>query len=41
MEKVMEAISAIRSRRSEMNVPASKRPHLFIAAEDREAEDQV
>ena len=33
----MEAISAIRSRRSEMNVPASKRPHLFIAAEDREA----
>ena len=37
MEKVMEAISAIRSRRSEMNVPSSKRPHLFIAAEDREA----
>ena len=37
MEKVMEAISAIRSRRSEMNVPANKRPHLFIAAEDREA----
>ena len=34
MEKVMEAISAIRSRRSEMNVPPSKRPHLFIAAED-------
>ena len=37
MEKLMEAISAIRSRRSEMNVPPSKRPHLFVAAEDREA----
>ena len=33
----MEVINAIRSRRSEMNVPNQKRPHLYIAAEDREA----
>ncbi len=37
MEKITEAISAVRSRRSEMNVPPSKRPHLFIAAQDTEA----
>ena len=36
-EKVMEAIRAIRSRRSEMNVPPSKRPHLYIVTEEREA----
>jgi len=37
MEKVMEAIGAIRSRRSEMNVPPSKRPHLYVFTQDREA----
>ena len=37
MEKVMDAIGAIRSRRSEMNVPPSKRPHLYVATEDAEA----
>ena len=31
-EAVMTAVKAVRSRRSEMNVPASKRPHLIIAA---------
>ena len=36
-EKVMEAIRSIRSRRSEMNVPPSKRPHLYIVTEDKEA----
>ena len=32
-EAVMTAVKAVRSRRSEMNVPASKRPHLIIAAD--------
>ena len=36
-EKVMEAIRAIRSRRSEMNVPPSKKSHLYIVAEDKAA----
>ena len=30
-EIVMDAIMAVRSRRAEMNVPASKRPHLIVA----------
>jgi valyl-tRNA synthetase len=30
-ETIMTAIKAVRSRRSEMNVPANKRPHLIIA----------
>ena len=37
MEKVMDAIDAIRSRRSEMNVPPSKRPHLYIVTQDTDA----
>ena len=37
MEKVMDAISAIRSRRSDMNVPPSKRPHLFVVTDDAAA----
>ena len=32
-EAVMTAVKAVRSRRSEVNVPASKRPHLIIAAD--------
>ena len=34
-ESVMNAISAVRSRRSEMNVPPSKKPHLIIVTEQR------
>ena len=34
LEKVLDAIGAIRSRRSEMNVPPSRRPHLFLTTED-------
>ncbi len=30
-EAIMTAVKAVRSRRSEMNVPASKKPHLIIA----------
>ncbi len=30
MEKVMELITAVRTRRSEMNVPPSKKAHLFV-----------
>ncbi len=30
MERVMEAISAVRTRRSEMNVPPSKKAHLTV-----------
>jgi valyl-tRNA synthetase len=37
MEKIMGAISAIRSRRSDMNVPPSKRPHLYIYTQDPQA----
>ena len=33
----MEAISGIRSRRSEMNVPPSKRPHLLVFTQDPQA----
>ena len=32
----MNAISAVRSRRSEMNVPPSKKPHLIIVTEQRD-----
>ncbi len=32
-ESIMTAVKAVRSRRSEMNVPANKRPHLIIATE--------
>ncbi|MGM9522565.1 MAG: valine--tRNA ligase [Oscillospiraceae bacterium] len=36
-EAIMEAIKAVRSRRSEMNVPPSKHPHLIVATELAEA----
>ena len=32
-ESIMTAVKAIRSRRAEMNVPPSKRPHLIVATE--------
>ena len=32
-ELVMEAIKAVRARRSEMNVPPSRKAHLFIATD--------
>ena len=34
MELIMEAIRAVRGRRSEMNVPPSKKAHLTIATEE-------
>ena len=36
MEKIMDAVRAVRNRRSEMNVPPSRRTHLYLAtaAED-------
>ncbi|MBC8535447.1 valine--tRNA ligase [Feifania hominis] len=36
MERVMEAIKAIRNRRSEMNVPPSKKAKVYIETEDAE-----
>jgi valyl-tRNA synthetase len=33
MEMIMDAIRAVRTRRAEMNVPPSKKAHLFIAAD--------
>ncbi len=35
-ESIMTAVKAVRSRRSEMNVPASKRPRLIIATDKGE-----
>ena len=32
-ESIMEAVKAVRSRRAEMNVPPSKRPHITLATE--------
>ena len=32
-ESIMTAVKAVRSRRAEMNVPPSKRPHLIVATE--------
>ncbi len=32
MRKIMNAVRAVRNRRSEMNVPPSRRTHLYIAA---------
>ena len=32
-ESIMNAVKAIRSRRAEMNVPPSKRPHLYVETE--------
>ncbi len=39
-ERVMYAIKAIRNRRSEMNVPPSKKAHVFIVTEYPEAFEQ-
>jgi len=36
-ETVMSAIKAVRSRRAEMNVPSSKKPHLIIVTEKKAA----
>ena len=36
-ETVMDAIKAVRARRSEMNVPPSRKAHLLIVTEEREA----
>ena len=36
-EMVMNAINAVRSRRSEMNVPPSRKAHLIIATEKKAA----
>ncbi len=36
-EKLMEAIKAVRNRRAEMNVPPSKKAHLYIATSSEEA----
>ncbi len=35
MELIMEAIGAVRTRRSEMNVPPSKRAHLTVVTEQK------
>ena len=35
-EVIMSAIKAVRSRRAEMNVPPSKKPHLVIVTDSRE-----
>ena len=37
MTKVMELITAVRTRRSEMNVPPSKKAHLYVETADAEA----
>ena len=37
MKKVMELITAVRTRRSEMNVPPSKKAHLYIETGDTAA----
>lgn len=37
MKKVMELITALRTRRSEMNVPPSKKAHLYIETSDAAA----
>ena len=36
MELIMDAIGAVRTRRSEMNVPPSKRAHLTVSTLERE-----
>ncbi len=37
MDKVMELITAVRTRRSEMNVPPSKKAHLYVETGDPSA----
>ena len=36
MELIMDAIRAVRTRRSEMNVPPSKKAHLTVATDEKE-----
>ena len=36
MERIMDAIRAVRTRRSEMNVPPSKKAHLTVATMEME-----
>ncbi len=36
MRKIMEAVRAVRNRRSEMNVPPSRRTHLYLATAEPE-----
>ncbi len=36
-EMVMSAIKAVRSRRAEMNVPPSRKPHLLIVTDKKDA----
>lgn len=36
MERIMTAVRAVRNRRSEMNVPPSKKAHIYIATADKE-----
>jgi valyl-tRNA synthetase len=36
MDKIMEAIRAIRARRAEMNVPPSRRAQVYIETEEKE-----
>ena len=36
MEIIMEAIKAIRNRRSEMNVPPSRKAHVYVATEKKD-----
>ena len=36
MERIMQAIRAVRNRRSEMNVPPSKKAHVYIETADEE-----
>jgi len=36
-EMIMEAIKAVRARRAEMNVPNSKKPHLYIVTDKTDA----
>ena len=38
-QKIMEAITAIRTRRNEMNVPPSKKAKVYIATENKETYD--
>lgn len=39
-EKVMDAIRAVRNRRAEMNVPPSKKAHVYIVTQDKEVFQQ-
>jgi valyl-tRNA synthetase len=36
MERIIEAIKAVRNRRSEMNVPPSRKAHVYVATEKKD-----